>query len=186
VTSRNRRRGLRTGRRDWLWAVAFCALALAGIAGAFAILSGGSSSSPSGDVIATVDGVECQRNEQLHYHVHAFLAVIIDGQPVEVPSSIGIRPDCYFWLHTHSPDGLLHIEAPEKRDFTLGQFFAVWGQSISATQVLGRTTDATHEIKTTINGEPWVGDPADIPLNDKTDIVIQYGPPFVPPPQHGW
>jgi hypothetical protein len=169
---------MRTGRRDWLWAVALVTVILSVLLVVFVWLKG----SP-GKVIDTVDGVECQAGEQLQYHVHASLAILIEGQQVKVPKNTGIRNDCIFWLHTHDDTGLLHIEAPEKRDFTLGQFFAVWGQPLSATQLLSSTVDATHNITATVNGEPFTGDPASIILADSETIVLQYGPPFGTPPK---
>ena len=162
--------------------IAAITVVVTGIAATFVLLSGGSGSK----VIATVDGVVCESGERLNYHVHTHLALIMEGQETPVPSDIGIRPDCLFWLHTHSPNGILHVEAPERRDFTLGQFFAVWGEPLSGTQVLDKTVDASHQIQATVDGQPWDGNPADIPLDDQTSVVIEYGPPFVPPPEYAW
>jgi hypothetical protein len=169
---------LRTGRRDWLWGVALVTIVLCVLFVVFVSLRGS-----SGKAIDTVDGVECQAGEQLQYHVHADLEILIDGQPVTVPKNTGIRSNCIFWLHTHDDTGLVHVEAPEKRDFTLGQFFAVWGQPLSAAQFLGSTVDASHKITATVNGTPFTGDPASIPLADRETIVLQYGPPFGTPPK---
>jgi hypothetical protein len=155
----------------------------AGVFVAFTVLSG---SDGNGEALAVVSGVECERGERLDHHVHTHLTLIVEGEPVEVPGNIGVRPDCYFWLHTHSTDGLLHVEAPQPTDFTLGQFFDVWGQPLSATGMLGATPDGAHEVQATVNGESWNGDPADIPLNDRTTVVLEYGPPFVPPPEYNW
>ena len=183
MPSQPRREGLRSGRRDWLWAVAAVTVVAAAIFIAYALLSGGSG---NGAPVAIVSEVECERGERLNYHVHTHLSVIVEGQPVDVTGNIGIRSDCLFWLHTHSPNGIIHVEAPEERAFSLGQFFTVWGQPLSATKLLDRTADASHHIEATVNGEPWNGDPADIPLKDQTTVVLEYGPPFVPPPEFDW
>ena len=175
-----RRAPSRTGRRDWLWGVALVTVVPCVLFVVFFVALKGSS---SGTVIATVDGVDCQAGEQLQYHVHAALEILIDGQPMAVPKNTGIRSNCIFWLHTHDDTGLLHIEAPETRDFTLGQFFAVWGQPLSATQLLGSTVDASHQITATVNGTPFTADPASITLADQETIVLQYGPPFGTPPK---
>jgi hypothetical protein len=46
-----------------------------------------------------------------------------------IPPQIGIIPDkCIYWLHTHDGTGIIHIESPIKRDFTLGQFFDIWAK----------------------------------------------------------
>ena len=42
---------------------------------------------------------------------------------------------CLYWLHTHDSTGVVHIESPVQRGYTLGQFFDVWGRPLSATQV---------------------------------------------------
>lgn len=165
---------MRTGRRDWLWGVAIGTVVLA--AGFFVLVA------VRGNGIktyATVDEVECQSGEMLDFHIHAYLAILVDGERVEVPANVGIRDnECLFWLHTHDNSGIVHIESPETRDFTLGQFFAVWGQPLSATQLLDNTADSSHHITATVNGEPFSGDPSTIVLADQQSIVLQFGPPF--------
>ena len=183
MSSAPRRKGLRSGRRDWLWAVAAFTTVGAAVAIAFLLLSGGSDDSAAKVIVSDV---ECERGERLDYHVHTHLTLIVEGQEVPVAGNIGIRPDCLFWLHTHSDNGILHVEAPQQRGFTLGQFFAVWDQPLTSSQLLDNPADATHEVQATVNGEAWSGDPADIPLADLTTVVLEYGPPFVPPPQFHW
>jgi hypothetical protein len=183
MSGRSRRIRPGTGRRDWLWVLAAVVAVGAGILVGIALLSGGSD---NGKALAVVSGVECESGERLDYHVHSHLTLIVEGEPVEVAENTGIRQDCIFWLHTHSPNGILHVEAPEQRDFTLGQFFDVWGQPLSAAELLGNGPAADHEVQATVNGEPWSGDPTDIPLSDLTTIVLEYGPPFVPPPEFDW
>jgi hypothetical protein len=82
-------------------------------------------------------------------------------------------------MHTHDAStGVIHVEAPREGNYTLGQFFAIWGQPLSSTQLLDRTTDAEHTIRATVDGEPYTGDPTQIPLTDGTVIILEYGPPF--------
>ena len=164
---------LRTGRRDWLWGLALGFVIIAVVATVLAVIRGSAVKT-----YATVDGVKCQSSERLDYHVHAHLSIFIEGEQVTVASRIGILDDCVFWLHTHGEDGLIHVEAPERLEYTLGQFFAVWGQPLSAEQLLDRTAGASHEITATVNGNPYAGDPANIVLEDGEEIVLQYGPPF--------
>jgi hypothetical protein len=141
------------------------------------------------------NGIPCARIESLLFHVHAHLAIYVDGEPREVPYGIGIgeplevietsdggpyvsRGSCFSWLHTHTPDGILHIEAPIPRSFTLGDFFAVWGEPLSPTQV----GSAEGPVTAYLNGELVTGDPADIPLWDKHVIQLNVGAD-APPPQ---
>jgi len=130
----------------------------------------------------SIDGIECERGERLNYHVHAHLALFVQGRQVGVPAGVGIMDRCLYWLHTHAADGIIHIEAPARREFTLGQFFAVWGQPLERARFLDKTVDSAHEFRAYVNGQPFEGDPASIKLEDKAAIVIEYGPPFVPPP----
>jgi hypothetical protein len=165
---------MRTGRRDWLWGIALGFVLLTVVFIAFSLLRGSGTKT-----YASVDGVDCEAGEQLNYHVHSYLAILVEGQPVTVPANVGIMPDkCLFWLHTHDVSGVIHIEAPEKRDFTLGQFFAIWGQKLSSAQLLDKTVDSQHQLQITVNGASYAGDPSAIVLADLETIVVQYGPPF--------
>jgi hypothetical protein len=168
---------LRTGRRDWLWGVTLGAVALILGVGAFLVLS-----RDGVKTHAEVSGVKCQSRERLDFHIHSHLSILIEGEAVPVQANIGIREDCLFWLHTHSADGLIHVEAPDEQDFTLGQFFAVWGQPLSDTQILDQTVGPDQEMQVTVDGETVTGDPAEIILEDEQTIVIQVGPPFGTPP----
>jgi hypothetical protein len=169
---------LRTGRRDWLWGITLGIIGLVVVVGGFLALTGGGESV---ETHAEIDGVKCQSKERLDYHVHAHMSILVEGEQLPVPANIGVLENCLFWLHTHTDDGLLHIEAPEEQDFTLGQFFAVWGQPLSSTQLLDDTVEEGQEMQVTVDGETVSGDPADIILGDQQTIVIQLGPPFGTP-----
>lgn len=67
------------------------------------------------------------------------------------------------------------------RSFTLGDFFSVWGQPITRTQVASAQTKKGETTRVWVNGEIYNGDPARIPLTRHADIVIQVGPPFKKP-----
>lgn len=166
--------------------LAFTAVAALAVLAA-AACGGGTASTPTPatsasvtSVTAPVDGIPCESNEQLTYHIHAHLWIFVDGNAVTVPAGTGIHPGqgCIFWLHTHDTTGVIHIEAPTQRTFTLGQFFDIWGQPLSATDLLGHRTDASHQIRTYVDGQPYTGDPARISLGAHKDIVVEYGPPF--------
>src|SRR3954451_23322185 len=95
-------------------------------------------SSPS--LAPRIDGIPCVQ-EMLNYHVHSPLSINAAGKPVTVPANVGIKIgnsfSCLYWLHTHDSSGLIHVEAPHVIHPTLGQFFDVWGQMLSRTQVAG-------------------------------------------------
>ena len=112
-----------------------------------------------------------------HYHAH--LQVTVDGEPVGVPANIGIDPPTgqMSALHTHTPDGILHVEAPKVGDiFTLGQLFAEWNVKLTKTQLGSLRAGNGKELVAFVDGKRFTGDPAAIRLADKRAIAIEYGP----------
>jgi hypothetical protein len=140
----------------------------------------------------TVDGVECAPVEQLAYHIHAHLQVYANGQPRALPGAIGLigpvaqqtaygqfygAQQCYYWLHTHTSDGIIHIESPSKRIYTLGNFFDEWRQPLSRTQV----ASVKGKVSAFLNGKAWKQNPRAIPLLAHASIQLDVGSPTVPP-----
>lgn len=146
----------------------------------------------------TVDGVQCEAQEQVVYHIHAHLTIYVNGAMRPVPAGIGIvapensspagQPEmdsasqCYYWLHTHAQDGVIHIEAPNNTTYTLGNFFGIWRQTLSATQV----GSATGKVTAYLNGKPFTGDPATIPLTSRADIQLDVGTATPAPQKIDW
>lgn len=140
-----------------------------------------------------IDGVKCQIVEKLAFHIHAHLTIFVDGKAYVIPYGIGIGPpltgvqttagpfvtggSCFMWLHTHASDGIIHMEAPVQQTFVLGQFFAVWGEPLSKTQV----GPDKGKVTTFYDGKVWTGNPADIPLTSETQIQLDVGTPIVAP-----
>ncbi len=80
-----------------------------------------------------VDGIPCQTSMPGNYHVHAYLGIYANGQPIAVPDGIGmvnpnlespagapgtdgfpnqtIYADCFYFMHTHDASGMMHLEA---------------------------------------------------------------------------
>jgi hypothetical protein len=146
---------------------------------------------------ATVDGVQCEAQEQVAYHIHAHLQVYVNGQPRALPAAIGMvgpvseqtpygpfygAQQCYYFLHTHASDGIIHIESPNERIYTLGNFFDEWNQSLSGSQVAGDKGKVTAFV----NGKPWTRDPRTIPLTPHESIQLDVGSPVVAPHQISW
>ena len=131
----------------------------------------------------TINGISCDAQEGQRIHIHQHLTIYDHGIQVLVPQFIGIPVGarCIYWLHTHTPDGFIHVEAPLDRSFTLGDFFAVWGQPITRQQVASAKTKKGESTRVWLNGDVYKGDPAKIPLTAHADIVIQVGPPFKKP-----
>ena len=138
-----------------------------------------------------VDGISCGASEQLVYHIHAHLAVFKNGQPYTLPAGVGIpgsqaEPSpqgpiasggsCIYWLHTHTTDGVIHIESPSKAIYTLGNFFDEWHQPLSETQV----ANLSGKVTAFVNGKPWKKSPRDIPLLPHANIQLEIGEPSPP------
>ncbi|GEM_PF-592622 len=98
----------------------------------------------------TIDGIQCNSNEQLNSHYHAHLAIYVNGSQVPIPDDVGRQdPSCLYWLHTHNitgDDGVIHIESPDSRTFQLYQFFDIWGQTFTSTNFLGHPLDKSHTL----------------------------------------
>jgi hypothetical protein len=138
----------------------------------------------SGD---TVDGVQSNDTEQVLFHVHAHLAIYVNGKPKLLPYGVGIVPPYqlqqtstgpfvdggskFYWLHTHDETGVIHIESPVQRSFTLGNFFDVWHQTLSATQV----GPAKGTVTAFVGGKKYTGDPKNIPLGAHSEIQLDVG-----------
>jgi hypothetical protein len=125
-----------------------------------------------------ISGIECNRSEQLNYHIHSGLDVFVNGVQQQVPSNIGIlsSPSCLYWLHTHSANGIIHIEAPETREFLLGQFIDVWEQTLTNSTAF---FDSVSDMPVTayVDGQRFEGDYRTIPLESLREIVLTYGTP---------
>jgi len=144
-----------------------------------------------------VDGIKCAPSEQLAYHIHVHLAVYDNGGPRSLPGGIGIPGSqivqtsqgpvaagghCIYWLHTHAPDGIIHVESPTFRVYTLGQFFNIWRQPLSSNQVAG----AKGPVSVLVNGKPWTKNPRSIPLIPHYVIQMSVGDPVVPYHPMSW
>jgi hypothetical protein len=141
----------------------------------------------------SVDGIQCQTDEQTVTHVHTHLTIFVDGKARVIPYGIGIpgfeatataqgafveTGSCFYWIHTHAEDGILHVESPSTSlTFTLGQFFDEWGQPLSTTQV----GPATGKVTVFFNGRLYKGDPRNLPLGYHYQIQLDVGTPIVAP-----
>lgn len=146
----------------------------------------------------TIDGVGCDAHEQVAYHVHTHLAVYVNGSLRPIPAGIGLAQpavaeetqdgpfygatNCYYWLHVHAQDGVIHIESPTNRTYTLGQFFAVWRQPLGSTQV----GSVKGKLTVWVNGTRYSGNPAGVRLGSHEDVQIDVGTPLVSPKTINW
>jgi hypothetical protein len=135
-----------------------------------------------------IDGIPCQSSEGAVEHIHSHLQIFDRGRAVGVPALVGIpvSGNCLYWLHTHADNGIIHIESPVVRTFTLGQFFDIWGMALGPSKAASLSAPHGQTLAVTVNGKAWKGDPRAIPLRDHEEIVIQLGPPYGAPVKADW
>lgn len=121
-------------------------------------------------------GIPLLSQEALAVHYHAHLDIYDDGQPIPIPASIGIsqKDQLISVLHTHDTAGFIHVEAPQAYQYTLGQFFGVWGLMLSNKCIGGL---CSKPLKVWVNGHPFKADPTRLILADHQEIVLAYGKP---------
>jgi hypothetical protein len=146
-----------------------------------------------------VDGVDCQNSEALVYHIHAHLALVQDGKSVTLPANIGIPVgseipggSCYFWIHVHDTTGVVHIESPTAKTYTLGQMLDIWqrtaqldtqgnaGYQVDDSFVSALRAADQNDIHVYL-GDKAVSDYNSIPLTAHALITIELGTPLQPP-----
>jgi hypothetical protein len=124
----------------------------------------------------------------------------VNGQARVIPYGVGIpgfqavstaagpfveTGSCFYWLHVHADDGIIHIESPSTTmTFTLGQFFQEWGVPLSTTQV-GPATGKVTVFFSSPGKKPgiYTGNPNNLPLGDHYQIQLDVGTPIVAPVQ---
>jgi hypothetical protein len=107
-------------------------------------------------------------------HIHQHLDLYVDGKHVTLPAGVGIYDNSYLTeLHVHDTSGVIHVESPTQRTFTLGQLFGEWGVKLTPSCV-GRYCG---QLKWWVNGQRVTGDPAALQLKAHQEIVIAQGPP---------
>lgn len=121
---------------------------------------------PIADVLSA-----CVQHAGVGMHIHPQLQIVIDGTERTIPSDIGISPGCMRPVHTHDDTGRIHLEFPSPQDVRLGQFFAVWEQPFSKTQILDRAVGSDDLLRVTVNGEE-TSELENLLLHDGDSLVI--------------
>lgn len=119
-------------------------------------------------------GLSALGTEGTVLHIHQHLDLSVNGKRVMLPALIGIYDNSYITeVHVHDTTGVIHIESPTQRTFTLGQLFGEWGVKLTASCV-GRYCG---HLKWWVNGRRMTGDPAALRLKAHQEIAIAAGPP---------
>ncbi len=119
-------------------------------------------------------------------HVEVFAA----NRVVIVPAGIGVRPPltlsagritgarCYGALVTLEPTGVVLVRAHEP--IPLSSLFRSWGQPLSPSRLGSFVASPRTHVATFVDGRRWRGAPGSVPLESRSEIVLEVGP-HVPP-----
>ena len=115
--------------------------------------------------------------EGVKVHIHQHLDIFVNGKKETVPASIGIYDGQFLTeLHTHNTTGVMHVESDKVRDFSLGEFFGVWGVRLTSSCIGGYCRPKTP-WKLYVNGAPYSGDPSKIVLIKHQEFAFVIGTP---------
>ena len=122
-------------------------------------------------------GLPVMTDQGVVLHFHAHLDVFVNGRPVTVPANIGINQAGGYLssLHTHDDGGIIHVESPTDRTYTLGQFFDVWGVRFSRRCLGGYCSKGDQHVRAFVGGKPIPRDPRLLELALHQEIVVTYG-----------
>ena len=175
------------------WAAAVAAAAIVAVAIA---LGASTSKSASPDVAAGLQatpapwpaehkllarrlaGLSLPAASDVGYHVHAFVAVFLDGRPVRIPANVGIDPGrgVLAPIHTHDSSGIVHLESTRPYPFTLGQLFTVWGVRFTGSRIGAYRNSGRRRLAVFADGRA-VRDPVHYVLRRHDRIVVGFGAP---------
>lgn len=101
-----------------------------------------SGSTSSGGTGQPVSGLSCTDVGNTYTYSH--LSIYQNGKQLALPTNIGtvaptmaMQRGCVYPVHTVDSTGKIRIDATNNTPYTLGQFFAVWGEPLSTTNVAG-------------------------------------------------
>jgi hypothetical protein len=114
-------------------------------------------------------------SEKVHHH--ALLHIYIDGLLSPVGANVGLNSAKHLEssLHTHDHTGVIHMESAYPYNYTLGDFFSVWGVKLGPEQVGGLKGYGGNHLHFFLNGKPLLNPAAHV-LHDNDNISIGYGP----------
>jgi hypothetical protein len=132
--------------------------------------------------ISLPDVPQITEDAPLALHIHLHLDIYIDGTHIQIPNNLGHLPNGRnYAIHTHDYDpgsGIVHVESPDNRIYTLAQIFEVWGYPLTANSLL---TYSGKPVTLYVNGNAKQFQ-TNYPLVSHDEIVIVYGsaPSIIP------
>ena len=118
-------------------------------------------------------------------HVHAKLDVVVRDEKIEVPDDMGLG-SAHQPMHTHEPDGTIHLEGIEEGTATIGQFMALWGVEFGRDRLGPYRSDGRERVRMWVkekNAQTFKQVPpeASFKLADGQELYLFFGPPSQAP-----
>jgi hypothetical protein len=156
--------------------------------------------SPSGGNGQTVDGIPCKPSmSESNYHIHVYVGIIENGKQIALPDGAGMKnpgadsggvvntASCFYYLHTHDASGVVHVEDPSTASrstalHTLGQFFTIWGHSLSGWTIYTSGQKYAGQGSQVISNTTYTkftGTPSSMPLYGHEVIWLESGSPIL-------
>jgi len=152
----------------------------------------------SGQPIA---GLRCEPTIGSKTKLNVHLSIYINNEAMAIPAGIGIvaphQPgvsalvsngglSCLYPLHVYEDDNIIHAELFDNRVYTLGQFFAIWGQPLDQTHILSYQAAQNQNLGFELfdengNQHLYTRDPGTIPLMEHETIVVLLNSPGIHP-----
>ncbi len=135
----------------------------------------------SGGQGQAVDGITCDPTMSNNYHIHAWLGLYVNGNPVALPMGVGMdnpgppgsgspsypgfvdAATCFYHIHVHDQSGIVHVEDPDPNNvpitgslYTLQNLFDEWGITVNANQF----GPFTGPVRVFTSGQVYRGDDA--------------------------
>jgi hypothetical protein len=128
-------------------------------------------------------------DQSLAEHYHDLLLLYVNDAEVNIPPNVGEGDagPCTQPLHVHvnAPGtNVIHIESPQLRSYTLGDFFKVWSATpnlgpptpvvFNQNQIFSNSIGNGYELRMYVNGKPSAAYDS-LVLQDHMIIVVVYG-----------
>lgn len=110
-------------------------------------------------------------------HIHQHMDIFIKDKKVVIPEGIGIGPGKKYFspIHVHDTTGIIHVESPILKNFTLGQFFQIWGIQFNDQCIGIYCNDDKNKLKVYVNGDLVKTGVQNINLTAHQEIAIYFG-----------
>jgi hypothetical protein len=134
----------------------------------------------------------CMLNPTHDFIKVAHVSIIVNNEPQALPGNIGASQQgathCFYTVHNHNSSGKVHVTPTAPGTYTLGNFFDIWKQPLTNTNVAGFSgmpikifvTDGT--TTTEVADTDWTN----IELKDHREITISVGTDVTEIPNFTW